>query len=100
MGQARAPKPRMQGVSRKETTVRWTVVPANGGTGTVRPGLFAQQDAQRKVAPSGVSFFLVAFSWTSKKKLHAVGQPPTSTRRPKGGSTYVVEGSARKARAT
>src|SRR3990170_6622419 len=41
------------GVSRIQTTVRWTVVPANGRTGIVRPGLFAEQDAQRKVAPSG-----------------------------------------------
>ena len=31
-------------------------------------------------ARSGVSFSLVPFSWTSKRKEPAVGQPPTSTR--------------------
>ena len=54
----------------------------------VRPGLSRGAGCVAgKFAPSGVSFFLVAFSWTSKKKLPAVGQPPTSTRRLQGGST-------------
>ena len=34
---------------------------------------------EEEVAHSGVSFFLVTFFWTSKKKLPAVGQPPTSS---------------------
>src|SRR3989338_6416301 len=42
-------------------------------------------------APSGVSFFLVAFSWTSKKKLPPVGQPPTSNTPPAGRLDPTVE---------
>src|SRR3972149_4393690 len=59
-------------------------VPANGRTGTVRPGLFAEQDAQRKVAPSGAAFLLVTFLWPRKEKSPAVGQPPTSNTPPEG----------------
>ncbi len=33
------------------------------------------------------AFSLVTFSWAYKRKSPAVGQPPTSTRRPQGGST-------------
>jgi hypothetical protein len=37
------------------------------------------REAQEGVGGSGVSFFLVTFSWTRKKKSPAVGQPPTSS---------------------
>ena len=37
-----------------------------------------RREAQGDVGGSGASFFLVTFSWTSKKKSPAVGQPPTS----------------------
>src|SRR3989338_4950466 len=39
------------------------------------------------VAPSGAAFLLVTFLRPRKEKSPAVGQPPTSTRRLKGGST-------------
>ena len=44
------------------------------------------------VARSGVSFFLVTFSWTSKKKPPAVGQPPTSKTRLKAARQWQLPG--------
>src|SRR3990170_1142641 len=64
--------------------------PAHRKVPGVRPGLFAEQDAQRKVAPSGAAFLLVTFLWPRKEKSPAVGQPPTSTRRPQGGSIAIT----------
>src|SRR3990170_6440465 len=48
--------------------------------------------AQGWVAPSGAAFLLVTFLRPRKEKSPAVGQPPTSTRRLKGGSTLTVLG--------
>src|SRR3989338_9438056 len=47
--------------------------------------------AQGWVAPSGAAFLLVTFLWPHKEKSPAVGQPPTSTRRPQGGSTTQIK---------
>jgi hypothetical protein len=38
-----------------------------------------RREAREAVGGSGVSFLLVTFLWTSKEKLPAVGQPPTSS---------------------
>src|SRR3990172_6835901 len=60
------------------------VVACRGGDGS-RVGAArgpGTADARVVVAPSGVSFLLVTFLWTSKEKSPAVGQSPTSTRRP------------------
>src|SRR4030067_1472069 len=50
--------------------------------------------AQGWVAPSGAAFLLVTFLWPRKEKSPAVGQPPTSTRRPQGGSTRAASPAA------
>jgi len=53
------------------------------------------REAQGVFAGSGVSFSLVTFSWTNKRKSPAVGQPPTSKRRRSRHKTYCRGGATR-----
>ena len=71
--------------------VRWTSMPPNGrAADRCAPGACAtgelgerrfSREAQEGIGGSGVSFSLLTFSWTSKRKSAAVGQPPTSMHR-------------------